>query len=234
MKVEIWSDVVCPFCYIGKRKFEIALEQFNEKDKVEIVWKSYQLMPDMVTMPDERVYPLLAKKYSISLEESKAMHRQVAQTADAVGLVYDFDKAIPANTLKAHQLLHFAKTQAKQDEAEESLFRAYFSEGRNIDDIPTLLEIGGSIGLDETALKEALDHKTYLDQVQADIYEAQQVGVRGVPFFVLDSKYAVSGAQDPKDFLATLEKAFTEWRKENPQSKLEVIDGEVCTPDGEC
>lgn len=234
MKVEVWSDVVCPFCYIGKRKFEIALEQFKEKNNVEIVWKSYQLQPDMVTDPDRKVYQLVSQKHNIPLEQSKQMHRQMTQTAKELGLVYDFDKAIPANTLKAHQLIQFAKTQGKQDEAEETLFRSYFTEGKNVDDVPTLLEIGATIGLDKAALKEALDKGTYISNVEADIYEAKQVGVRGVPFFVFNRKYAVSGAQDPKDFLATLEKAFAEWRKENPENKLEITEGAACTPDGEC
>lgn len=234
MKVEIWSDVVCPFCYIGKRKFEIALEQFKDKNNVEIVWKSYQLMPDMVTDPDKKVYQLVSEKHSIPLEQSKQMHSQMTQTAKELGLVYDFDKAIPANTLKAHQLIQFAKANGKQDEAEETLFRSYFTEGKNVDDILTLLEIGVTIGLDKAALKEALDKGTYISKVQADINEAKQVGVRGVPFFVFNRKNAVSGAQDPKAFLETLEKSFAEWRKDNPESKLEVIQGAACTPDGEC
>ncbi|KIA88948.1 DSBA oxidoreductase [Pedobacter kyungheensis] len=234
MKVEIWSDVVCPFCYIGKRKFETALAQFSDKNNIEVIWKSYQLMPDMVTNPDKKVYQLVSEKHGIPLERSKAMHSQMTQTAKELGLVYNFDKAIPANTLKAHQLIQYAKTKGKQDQAEETLFRSYLTEGKNIDDVPTLLEIGTKIGLDKMELKMVLDKGTYISEVQADIYEAQQVGVRGVPFFVLDRKYAISGAQEPKEILASLQKAFVEWRKENPDSKLEIIHGAACTPDGEC
>lgn len=234
MKIEIWSDIACPFCYIGKRKFESALEQFADRGNVEVIWKSYQLMPDMITDPNKRVYQLVSEKHGVPLEQSKAMHSQMTQTAKEVGLVYDFDKAIPANTFKAHQLIQFAKTQGKQDAAEEKLFHSYFTEGKNIDDLGTLLEIGTLIGLDKAVLKDALDKGTYIPEVQADINEAHQVGVRGVPFFVLNRKHAISGAQEPKDILVTLEKAFSEWREENPETKLEIIEGQSCTPNGEC
>lgn len=234
MKVEIWSDVVCPFCYIGKRKFETALEQFADRNNVQIVWKSYQLMPDIVTNPDKKVYQLVSEKHGVPLEQSKAMHSQMTQTAKEVGLVYDFDKAIPANTFKAHQLIQFAKAHGKQEEAEETLFHSYFTEGKNIDDVSTLLELGARTGLDKGALKDVLEKGTCISNVQADIYEAQQIGVQGVPFFVFNRKYAVSGAQDPKAFLETLQKAFTEWRKENPETKLEIVEGKSCTPDRKC
>ncbi len=234
MKIEIWSDVVCPFCYIGKRKFETALEQFADKDNIEVIWKSYQLMPDMVTDPNKKVYQLVSEKHGVPLEQSKTMHAQMELNAKAVGLEYNFDKAIPANTFKAHQLIQFAKANGKHEEAEEVLFRSYFTEGKNIDDLNTLLEIGSSIGLDKAALKTALENGDYVSHVKADISEAQQVGVRGVPFFVLNRKHAVSGAQEPAAFLETIQKAFTEWRKDNPATKLEIIEGKACTPDGEC
>lgn len=234
MKIEIWSDVVCPFCYIGKRKFEIALEQFANKNEVEIVWKSYQLMPDMPGSYSQDVYQLVAEKHGISLEQSKAMHHELAKTAKEVGLVYNFDKAVPVNTVKAHQLIQFAKVNGKQEQAEEALFRSYFTEGKNLGDQTTLLEIGASIGLDKAAIKSALENGTYLSNVKADLEQAQQVGVRGVPFIVFNRKYAASGAQDPKVFLETLQKSFAAWRKENPEKKLEITEGNTCTPDGEC
>lgn len=234
MLIEIWSDVVCPFCYIGKRKFETALAQFSGKQELEIVWKSYQLDPDAETEPHKEVYQSLADKYQMSLEDSIKMHRQMEQTAKEVGLEYNFDKVIPANTLLAHQFAHFAKTKGKQEEAEETLFRAYFTEGKNIDDLDTLLDLGASIGLDRAALKTALENKALINQVEADIYEAQQVGVRGVPFFVLNRKYAVSGAQDSSVFLNAIKKAYEEWRKEKPAPKLEIIEGSSCSPEGEC
>lgn len=234
MKVEVWSDVVCPFCYIGKRKFETALSQFADSSNIEIVWKSYQLQPDMSNDYNKSVYELVSEKYSVPLEQSRASHNKLTQTAKEVGLVYNFDKAKPVNTFKAHQLIQFAKANGKQEEAEETLFRSYFTDGKNINDLNTLLEIGSSIGLDKTALKSALENGTYISNVQADIDESQQIGVSGVPFFVFNRKYAISGAQEPKAFLETLQKSFSEWRKDNPENKLEIIDGKVCTPDKEC
>lgn len=234
MKIEIWSDIMCPFCYIGKRKFEMALEQFPHRDKVEIIWKSFQLMPDLKTQSGRNLDQFLAEEKGMPLEQAKAMNNQVVQIAKSIGLNYDFDRTIPANTFNAHRFTHFAKANGKQDEAEERLFHAYFIEGKNIDDLPALIELGVEIGLEANALKTALENGSYADGVRADIYEAQQVGVRGVPFFVFNRKQAVSGAQEPQTFLQVLEKSYSEWRIDNPEIELEIIDGKVCTPDGKC
>lgn len=210
IQVEIWSDIMCPFCYIGKRKFEAALDQFPNKDKVEVVWKSFQLSPNMKTQPGKSSDQYLSEHKGISLEQSKQMHDHVTRMAKHVRLVYNFDKAVPANSFNAHCFTHFAKQHRKQHEAEELLFRSYFTDGKNIDDIRTLIRLGAEIGLDSTVLKTALENKTYADAVRADIAEAQQIGVRGVPFFLFNRKYAVSGAQDSKVFLQALEKAVGE------------------------
>lgn len=215
MKVEIWSDVMCPFCYIGKRKFEQALSQFPEKDNIQLIWKSYQLSPNMKTNPDKNINQYLAEHKGISLERAKEMNDHVTNLAKQVGLVYNFDTAIVANSFNAHRFSHFAKHSDKQNEAEEKLFAAYFTEGKNTDDIQTLLDIGMEIGLDKSVLKTVLESDRYADEVKADIYEAHQIGVRGVPFFVFDRKYAVSGAQDSSVFLQTLEHSFAEWSEGN-------------------
>ena len=215
MKVEIWSDVMCPFCYIGKRKFEAALNQFPEKENVQLIWKSFQLSPDMKTDPGKNINQFLAAHKGITLQEAKRMNDHVTQLAAKVGLVYDFDKAIVANSFNAHRLVHFAKHHGKQNEAEEQLFKAYFTDGKNTDDKTTLIQLGTEIGLDATALKTVLETDKYAEDVKADIQEAHQIGVRGVPFFVFDRKYAVSGAQESPVFLQTLEKSFAEWQKEN-------------------
>lgn len=234
MKVEIWSDVMCPFCYIGKRKFEMALEQFSGKEHIEIEWKSFQLMPELKAIPGKSINDILSETKGMSPGQAAAMNEQVTQVAKKVGLEYHLDKSIPANTFNAHRFTHFAKANGKQIEAEEALFRAYFTEGKNIDDYPTLLRLGKEIGLDEAGLKAALEGGSYADEVKQDIYEAQQIGVRGVPFFVFDRKQAISGAQEPSTFLQVLETTFSEWRKNNPETKLNVIDGQSCTPEGEC
>lgn len=214
MKVEIWSDVMCPFCYIGKRKFEAALEQFPDKDKVQLIWKSFQLAPELVTQPDKSLHQFLSEHKGISLEQAKGMNDHVSQLAKQVGLVYNFDSSIVANSFNAHRFTHFAKQYSKQNEAEESLFRSYFTDGKNIDDYPTLIQLGSEIGLDPVALKAALENGSYADEVRIDIYEAQQVGVRGVPFFVFNRKYAVSGAQETPVFLETLQNSYAEWQEQ--------------------
>ncbi|NDP21196.1 MAG: DsbA family oxidoreductase [Paludibacter sp.] len=211
MKVEIWSDVMCPYCYMGKRKFETALSQFNEAADVEIVWKSFQLSPDMITAPDKSIHQLLADLMEISIEEAKEYNDRVTNSAKQYGLVYNFDTAIPANSFNAHRFSHLAKQHGLQDEAEERLFKAYFSDGKNVDDIPTLIQLGVEIGLDADELKTALESDMYADDVRKDLYEARQIGVRGVPFFLFDNKLSVSGAQDSKVFLETLEKAYAQY-----------------------
>ena len=201
---------MCPFCYIGKRKFEAALAQFEHKDDVHITWKSYQLSPDMVTDPKKNINQFLAEHKGISVEEAKRMNEYVTGMAAQVGLTYNFDKTIVANSFNAHRFAHFAKQFGKQDEAEEALFAAYFNEGKNLDDYAVLIELGKEIGLDPAALKTALESGAYADDVRTDILEAEQLGLRGVPFFVFDRKYGVSGAQDSKVFLETMEKCVRE------------------------
>lgn len=234
MKIEIWSDIICPFCYIGKRKFETALAQFNDKEQVQIEWKSFQLMPGLNTEPNKSLDEVLAEKKGLSLEEARQMNGYASQLAKDAGLTYHMDKVIPANTLKAHQLIHFAKKQGKQMEAEEILFKSYFTDGKNIDDLETLLTLGEEIGLDAKSLKAELQENRFADEVQADIFEAQQLGVNGVPFFVFNRKYAVSGAQPSQVFLETLDKSFQEWSKENANTGLDIVEGKTCSPDKGC
>lgn len=234
MKIEIWSDVMCPFCYIGKRKFEQAMEEFSNKNDITIEWKSFELAPDLKTETGKSLYQYFADRKGISLDQAIAMNNQVTEMAKQVGLDYHLEKAIPANSFNAHRFSHFAKAYAKQDEAEEKLFYAYFTEGRNIDDFATLIALGQEIGLNTDTLKTALEDGSYANDVRKDEMEAQQFGVRGVPFFVFDRKYAVSGAQDVNMFLETLYTSFTGWRNEHPEIKLQVNDGDVCTPDGNC
>ncbi len=234
MKVEIWSDIMCPFCYIGKRKFETALAQFPQKDRISIEWKSFQLAPDIKTEPGKNINDFLAAHKGISIEQARQMNDQVTQMAKQSGLTYHFDKSVVANSFNAHRFAHFAKHHGRQGEAEEILFRSYFTDGKNIDDYPTLISLGTEIGLDPETLKAALENGIYADDVRADIHEAQQIGVRGVPFFVFNRKYAVSGAQESQAFLETLQKAYDEWSKTNPEVNLEIVEGQSCQPDGEC
>lgn len=210
LKVEIWSDVMCPFCYIGKRRFEAALAQFSKARQVEVEWKSFQLSPNMTTQPGKSIHQFLAEHKGISPEQAKAMNDRVAQMASEVGLVYDFSKAIPANSFRAHRFSHLAKSKGLQDKAEEILFRSYFTEGKNTDDVTVLAALGKEIGLDAAAVKEVLEGDQYANEVRKDIEEARQIGVNGVPFFVFNRKYAVSGAQESETFLNVMEKSITE------------------------
>lgn len=219
MKIEIWSDIMCPFCYIGKRKFEAALSAFEPKNEVEIVWKSFQLAPDMVTEPDLNIDQFLANHKAMPLEQAQQMNAQVAAMAMQSGLVYHFDKTIPANSFQAHQLTHISKKYGLQNEAEEALFQAYFTDGKNIDDLETLVSLGVTIGLDANETKNALESQQYAEAVIADRIEAQQLGVTGVPFFVFDRKFAVSGAQDPAVFTEALQKSFAEVSNPNDTNR---------------
>ncbi|MEN9441260.1 MAG: dithiol-disulfide isomerase [Bacteroidota bacterium] len=211
MKIEIWSDIMCPFCYIGKRHFESALKQFSHAENVQIEWKSFQLDPTIPKM-DERVdvYQYLADKKGMSLEQSKAMHENVIQMAKNAGLDYNFDIAVVGNSKDAHRLIQFAKTKELGDQAEEALFKAYFTDGKNMADLNDLVEIGTSIGLESQELKTILESDAFAYEMTQDIQEAQNIGVQGVPFFVFDRKYAISGAQPVEAFLQTLEKVYSE------------------------
>jgi predicted DsbA family dithiol-disulfide isomerase len=230
MKVEIWSDVVCPFCYVGKRKFENALRQFAHRDDVQIEWKSFQLTPDFVPVPGESIHASLAKKKGVSEAEGRRMGDHMTQIAKEVGLNYDFDKTIPANTFLAHQLIHFGAHHGQQSAMKERLFAAYYLEGQDLNSLDTLVSLAAEIGLDADAARQALLAGTYANEVRRDEYEAQQIGVRGVPFFVFDDKYAVSGAQPSEVFAEVL---GTVWAEAHPKTQPTVLaDGPACGPDG--
>jgi len=235
MKIEIWSDVVCPFCYIGKRKMEKALANFPKKTEIEIEWKSFQLNPDQKTDPSISALAHLATSKGWSMEQTREITANVVEMAKAEGLDFDFEHAVVANTRKAHRLIHLAKSVGKGEEMKESLLSAYFSEGKNVDDFDTLVSLGTAVGLEKNRIQDVLNSESFDDDVENDIYESRQLGVRGVPFFVLDRKYGISGAQPDEVFTQTLEKAWNEYQKANP--KLEMISGSTedsCEIGGDC
>ncbi len=210
MKVEIWSDVMCPFCYIGKRRFEQALEKFPGKESVEIEWKSFQLDPEVKTIPGKSVNEYLAERKGWTIDYARKVNDRVTGMAREVGLQYDFDKAIVANSFDAHRLSHFSKKHGKQDAMEERLFKAYFTEGKNTADHETLIQLASEIGLNADDVRTMLAGNDFSGDVNNDIYEAQQVGARGVPFFVFENKYAVSGAQPSEVFLDVMQNVLKE------------------------
>lgn len=207
MKIEIWSDIMCPFCYIGKRQLEKALSEFPN-DEFEIEWKSFQLDPSITPQGGKDVYTFLAERKGISLEQSKEMHKGVVERAKNVGLEYHFEKAIVSNSLTAHRIIHLAKTRKLGDEMEEIFFKAYFTEGKDLNDTHSLIKLGVQAGLDENEVRKVIENENmFLSDVQNDIDEAQQIGVQGVPFFVFNRKYAISGAQPVEAFLQTINEA---------------------------
>lgn len=234
MEVNIWSDIRCPFCYIGKRKFEAALKKFAHKDKIKVNWRSFELDPNLKTQPELSVFEYFVARKGVSEEAAKQMHRQVTDSANEAGLNFNFDKAIIANSFNAHRLIHFAKTKQLADVAEDQLFMAYFKEGKNIDDDKTLIQIGASIGLDENELISVLSSNAFAEEVKRDEMTAESIGVHGVPFFVFNDKYAVSGAQSPEIFLQTLEQSWKEFEKENEANSLITVEGESCSTEGNC
>lgn len=205
MKVEIWSDILCPFCYIGKRRFERALKSFD--GEVEVIWKSFQLDPDLKTNPNQNVSEMLAEKKGWTIEYARDANKHVTEMARGEGLNYVMDQAVVANSFDAHRLIQYAKTKGKGDETQEALFRAYFTEGKNIAAITTLISLASSVGLDEKDVEKMLLSNEFTLEVNADIREAQMIGVTGVPFFVADRKYALSGAQHADTFLQFLQKS---------------------------
>ncbi len=234
MKVEIWSDVVCPFCYIGKRRFEAGLEQFSHPEAVEVVWRSFELAPDFAPVPGQSTYEVLAAKKGVPAAEGRRMSDHVAGVAQEVGLQYDFDRTVPANTFLAHQLIHLGAHHGRQDATKERLMAAYYTEGRDLNDVETLVQLGTEAGLDAAEIRQALAAGTYAEAVRYDEYQAQQIGVRGVPFFVFDDKYAVSGAQPAELFTEVLDKVWAEAQATRPElvAVSGSAEGPACGPDG--
>lgn len=236
MKIEVWSDFVCPFCYIGKRRLEEALGQFAHKDQVEVEYKSFELDPDAAKDTDKSIHELLASKYGMSVEEAKQTNEGVGQQAASVGLTYNFDTMKSTNTFDAHRLAKFAKTKGKEAEVTEKLLYAYFTESKHIGHHETLAEIAESVGLDrQEALDVLADHTAYEADVRNDQSIARQYGISGVPYFVINQKYAISGAQPTEAFTGALEQI---WQEESAAPKLQDLSAsgadDASCADGSC
>lgn len=223
MQVEIWSDVVCPWCYIGKRRFEAALANFKHRDQIEITWKSFQLDPQAPRTAEETLDQMLATKYGMSVEKAAAANERVTSLAAREGLDYHLELAHPGNTFDAHRLIHLAATHGLQGEMKERLMRAYFSEGQAVGESETLVRLAAEVGLDADEAREVLANGTYADEVVADEREARVLGISGVPFFVLDEKYGISGAQPVELFQQALEQA---WAESHPLTQVNDASSE--------
>ena len=217
MKVDIWSDVVCPWCYIGKRRFEAGLARFPHRAAIELTWRSFELDPSAPPSPKQpgRYVDHLARKYAITLDQAQLMIDRVTSVAAEEGLDYRFDIARRGNTFDAHRLLHLGLHRGVQDQLKERLDRATFTEGLPVSDLQALTEVATQVGLDESEVNEVLTSGMYADAVRADEAQAQANGISAVPFFVIDGKYGIAGAQSPDVIAAALERA---WRERHPLS----------------
>ncbi|WP_292089241.1 MULTISPECIES: DsbA family oxidoreductase [unclassified Mesorhizobium] len=232
MKVEIWSDVACPWCYIAKHRFDNALSRFEHREQVEVIWRSYQLDPDAPAMSNMSLNDSLAQKHGLGLEEAIAMNDQMRRLGAQEGLDYDFDRARYGNSFDAHRLIHFARQRGLQTAMEERLFRAYFSEGKALGAIDTLVELAREVGINAEDARAVLDGKAFADQVRTDTQTARLLGLKGVPFFIIDEKYAIAGAQASESFRDALERA---WMETHPLVSLTGTDmGAGYCKDGTC
>ncbi len=231
LSVEIWSDVVCPWCYIGKRRFENALAQFEHRDEVEVRYRSFELDPTTPRTVEGNATQRLADKYGVPLAQAEAMQQRVIEQAAGEGLDFRFDQARPGNTVDAHRLLHLAADRGRQAELKERLLLAYFTEGEPIGDVDTLVRQAGQAGLDEAEARSVLESDKYLADVRDDQATARAFGISGVPFFVLDRKFGVSGAQPAEVLLSALRQAYA---AAHPLSMVNDGDNGNACDDGSC
>jgi predicted DsbA family dithiol-disulfide isomerase len=217
VEVEIWSDIACPWCYIGKRRFEAALDQFEHRDEVKVTWRSFELDPGA---PQERTGDRaehLAQKYGMTVQQAREAEQRLTDAAAGEGLPFRFDIARSGNTFDGHRLVHLAETQDLQDELKERLLRAYFTEGELISDQETLVRVGVEVGLDEQEVRELLAGDRFADEVRADERTAGELGISAVPTFVVDRQLGASGAQPPDALLDLLRQG---WARRSPASAL--------------
>jgi predicted DsbA family dithiol-disulfide isomerase len=207
VKVEIWSDVVCPWCYIGKRRFERALAELGDDADVEIVWRSFELDPDAPDVQDGRTVEHLARTYGMTIEQAEAAQARVAQVAAGEGLEYRLADTQRGNSFDAHRLIHLGRTHGLQDAVKERFLRAYFTEAEPIGDRDTLARLAVEAGLDRAEVEETLATGRFGDAVREDERRARLLGINGVPFFVLDERLGVSGAQPTEVFVQALRQA---------------------------
>ncbi|MBB4805503.1 putative DsbA family dithiol-disulfide isomerase [Chryseobacterium defluvii] len=210
MKIEIWSDVMCPFCYIGKHNFEKALQNLSFEDKVDVEWKSFQLDPSLKPSEIQDTLSYFKDKKGFPENRSVQMINHVTQLGKQAGIDFDFENALITNTFSAHQLLHLSKIYHLSSETEEALFKAHFVDGENIADIGFLISLAEKLGIDGEEAKQVLTSDRFHEEVKQDISEATNNEITGVPFFVLDGKYAVSGAQPVEVFENALQQAYKE------------------------
>lgn len=231
MKIELWSDFACPFCYIGKKRFDKALEAFPHKEKVEVVYKAYQLNPNAPKNMVGNAYEAFAKSHGTTTEQAKQKFAMFQENAKTVGLEYNYDIIQMTNTYDAHRVAKYASTVGLEQEVTDRFMKAYFTDGENLADYDTLIKLSGEVGLNEEEIKRVLEGNKYEDTVKQEMLEGRQVGVRGVPFFVLNRKYGVSGAQAQEYFEQVLQKLWEEEQEQTLSPIHEAKDGATCNDD---
>jgi len=229
MDIEIWSDIACPWCYVGKRRFEAALAEFEHRDEVTVTWRSFELDPEAPAEREGDRAEHLARKYGMSVEQARAAEQQMTETAAGDGLEFRFDVARAGNTFDGHRLVHLAKAHGVQDAMKERLLRAYFSEGRLVSDHETLVSLAEEVGLPAEEVRATLESDRYADDVREDERTAHSFGISAVPTFVVDRQLGASGAHPPEALLGLLRQG---WESRTPAPVLAGPDGESCGVDG--
>ena len=225
MNIEVWSDFACPFCYIGKKRFENALEKFPHKDQVTVSYKAYQLNPGAPKIMKDSAAKSFAKGHRMDVETAKQRFAMFTENAKTVGLEYNYDIIQMTNTFDAHRIAKWARKYHQEEAITARFMKAYFTDGLNLADHGTLLNLVKELELDQTEAKKVLESNDFEKEVRAEINEGREIGVRGVPFFVLNRKYGVSGAQQEEYFLEALN---TLWKEENPLQPIGESNGPTC------
>lgn len=237
MLVELWSDIACPYCYIGKKRYEEALEKFPHRDKIHLVWHSYELNPDLEKKAlGKSFYEYFAESHGCSVEEAKTDCAEISKLADESGLTFNFDKLVITNTSDALRLVKLAQSKGLGDKANNILYKAYFTDGENVSDKSTLIRLGKQIGLQEESITKMLGSKTYLAEIEKDIdYSENGLNLEYIPFYLFNNKHIIQGIISVNEYLEMFDKAFAEWEQSGIGSgKGETKKGRACTPDGTC
>ena len=230
LRIDVWSDIACPWCFVGKRRLEAALERFPQADQVEVVWRSFELdssAPREVDTTQSHA-ERLAKKYGMSVAQAQSRTEQLKQTARAAGIEFDFDHIRPGNTFDAHRLVHLAEKLGLQGAMKERLLLAYLSEGEAIGDPKVLQRLAVEAGLPAAEVERVLESDAFAAEVRGDELQARELGINGVPFFVFDERLAASGAQPVEVLLGALNQA---WNERAPEAAA-FAEGAVCGPEG--
>jgi len=239
MIIKIWSDIACPYCYIGKRRMEAALKQFPHTDEIELEWHSYELNPDLPKGAlDKNIYQYMAQQFNTTEEEQKRSMQGLVSLAKSIGLDYNFDNLIVTNTNDALRLIKLANIYHRANEAEEILFKAYFTDGKNISNKDVLIELGTDIGLSEIEIIDMLSGDTFINDIKEDvIYSEEKLNLQYIPFYLFNNKDVIQGSLTVDEYMEVLTKSYNDWKQHgvaSPDDKGDRISGKACSIDGVC